>query len=104
MARSSHRANRTRSAAIRSCAPPISGRMTMPDTLLELKSLAGGYGAIDVLFDVDLSIAPGQVVALCGRNGMGKTSTIRAILGALALRSGDIRFAGQSLLGLPPHK
>ena len=75
----------------------------MPETLLELKSLAGGYGAIDVLFDVDLSIAEGQVVALCGRNGMGKTSTIRAIMGALAHRGGDIRFAGRSILGMPPH-
>ncbi len=76
----------------------------MPEPLLELKSLAGGYGAIDVLFDVDLSIAEGEVVALCGRNGMGKTSTIRAILGALAHRGGDIRFAGRSIVGLPPHK
>lgn len=76
----------------------------MPEPLLELKSLAGGYGAIDVLFDVDLCIGEGQVVALCGRNGMGKTSTIRAILGALAHRGGDIRFAGRSILGLPSHK
>jgi branched-chain amino acid transport system ATP-binding protein len=78
--------------------------MPMPEPLLELKSLAGGYGAIDVLFDVDLRIGEGQVVALCGRNGMGKTSTIRAILGALAHRGGDIRFAGRSILGLPPHR
>jgi branched-chain amino acid transport system ATP-binding protein len=42
---------------------------------------AGGYGAIDALFEVDLSIAEGRVVALCGRNGLGMTSTIRAILG-----------------------
>jgi branched-chain amino acid transport system ATP-binding protein len=76
----------------------------MPEALLELKSLAGGYGAIDVLFDVELSIGEGQVVALCGRNGMGKTSTIRAILGALAHRGGDIRFGGRSILGLPPHR
>ncbi len=75
----------------------------MPEPLLEVKSLAGGYGAIDVLFDVDLHIAQGQVVALCGRNGMGKTSTIRAIMGALTHRGGTIRFAGQSLIGMPPH-
>src|SRR5215218_4882555 len=104
MAGSSLRESRKRSAATRSFAPPILGRMTMPETLLELKSLAGGYGAIDVLFDVDLSISPGQVVALCGRNGMGKTSTVRAIMGALAHRGGDIRFAGRSILGMQPHK
>jgi len=56
-----------------------------------------------VLFDVDLRIEQGQVVALCGRNGMGKTSTIRAIMGALTHRAGSIRFAGQTLVGLPPH-
>ena len=76
----------------------------MPEPLLELQSLAGGYGAIDVLFDVDLRIDQGQVVALCGRNGMGKTSTIRAVMGALTLRGGTIRFAGQSLIGMPPHQ
>lgn len=76
----------------------------MPEPLLEVKALAGGYGAIDVLFDVDLYIEQGQVVALCGRNGMGKTSTIRAVMGALTHRSGTIRFAGHSLVGLPPHR
>lgn len=76
----------------------------MPEPLLEVKSLAGGYGAIDVLFDVELHIAQGQVVALCGRNGMGKTSTIRAVMGALTHRGGTIRFAGQTLVGIPPHQ
>lgn len=75
----------------------------MAEPLLEVNSLAGGYGAIDVLFDVDLLIAPGRVAALCGRNGMGKSSTIRAIMGALTHRGGTIRFAGQSLVGMPPH-
>ena len=41
---------------------------------------------------------------MCGRNGMGKTSTIRAIMGALAHRGGDIRFGGRSILGMPPHR
>jgi branched-chain amino acid transport system ATP-binding protein len=77
--------------------------MTMPEPLLDVKSLAGGYGAIDVLFDVDLRIDQGQVVALCGRNGMGKTSTIRAIMGALTHRAGTLHFAGRTLVGMPPH-
>ena len=75
----------------------------MPEPLLDVKSLAGGYGAIDVLFDVDLRIDQGQVVALCGRNGMGKTSTIRAIMGALTHRAGTLHFAGRTLVGMPPH-
>jgi branched-chain amino acid transport system ATP-binding protein len=77
--------------------------MTMPEPLLDVKSLAGGYGAIDVLFDVDLRIDQGHVVALCGRNGMGKTSTIRAIMGALSHRAGTLHFAGRTLVGMPPH-
>jgi len=75
----------------------------MSEPLLDVKSLAGGYGAIDVLFDIDLRIEQGQVVALCGRNGMGKTSTIRAITGALTHRGGTIHFDGRSLVGMPPH-
>jgi branched-chain amino acid transport system ATP-binding protein len=75
----------------------------MREPLLDVTSLAGGYGRIDVLFDVDLRIGQGQVVALCGRNGMGKTSTIRAIMGGLTHRGGDVRFAGRSLIGMPPH-
>ncbi|MFN3347446.1 ABC transporter ATP-binding protein [Pseudorhodoplanes sp.] len=75
----------------------------MSEPLLAVRSLAGGYGPVDVLFDVDLHIEPGHVVALCGRNGMGKTSTIRAIMGALTHRNGTIRFGGQSLVGKPPH-
>lgn len=76
----------------------------MPEQLLRINGLKGGYGAIDVLFDVALDVAPGQVVALCGRNGMGKTSTIRAIMGMLATRAGEIRFDGQSLRGRSPHQ
>jgi branched-chain amino acid transport system ATP-binding protein len=75
----------------------------MSEALLEVSALRGGYGPIDVLFDVGLTVEPGQVVALCGRNGMGKTSTIRAIMGLLATRSGDIRFEGQPLRGRRPH-
>lgn len=76
----------------------------MPETLLEIRSLEGGYGVIDVLFGVDLAIAKGEVVALCGRNGMGKTSTVRAIMGAFTHRGGTIRFAGRSLIGMLPHR
>jgi branched-chain amino acid transport system ATP-binding protein len=75
----------------------------MTERLLTIEGLAGGYGEIDVLFDVQMEISAGQVVALCGRNGMGKTSTIRAIMGQLLVRSGDICFGGRSLRGSSPN-
>jgi branched-chain amino acid transport system ATP-binding protein len=57
-----------------------------------------------VLFGVSLSIAPGEMVTLMGRNGMGKTTTVRSILGLTRARAGAIRFAGSEILGLPSYK
>jgi branched-chain amino acid transport system ATP-binding protein len=72
--------------------------------LLEAEHLAAGYGPAEVLFDINLRIAEGEVVTLLGRNGMGKTTTIRVLMGLLAPRSGTARFAGVSLVGLPPYR
>jgi len=71
--------------------------------LLELHEVEAAYGASKVLFGVSLTIAEGEVVALMGRNGMGKTTTIRSIMRMLPVR-GEIRFSGQSMAGLPSHK
>ena len=71
--------------------------------MLELDQVRAGYGASQVLFDLSLRVAEGQVVALMGRNGMGKTTTIRTIMGLLPVRGGTVRFRGQDLAGLPPH-
>ena len=68
--------------------------------MLTLRQVQAGYGHSQVLFDISLTIAPGEVVTLLGRNGMGKTTTVRAVMGQLPLRGGDISFAGQSLGGL----
>jgi branched-chain amino acid transport system ATP-binding protein len=72
--------------------------------MLEVEHLAAGYGATPVLFDVGLAVAAGECVTLLGRNGMGKTTTIRAILGLTSPHGGSIRFAGQDLRSLPPHR
>ncbi len=72
--------------------------------MLVVDSIAGGYGQTQVLFDVSLSVAPGEVVALLGRNGMGKTTTVRSIMGQLPLRSGSIRVDGQSIAGEKPFR
>jgi branched-chain amino acid transport system ATP-binding protein len=70
-------------------------------TLLELRNVEAGYGASQVLFGVDLAIREGEVATLLGRNGMGKTTTLRALFGLVPLRSGEIRFAGERLNGRP---
>ena len=72
--------------------------------LLEIARLRAYYGASQALFDVHLSVEEGQVVALMGRNGMGKTTTIRTILGLVSRCEGEIRFVGQDVLGLPTHR
>jgi branched-chain amino acid transport system ATP-binding protein len=71
--------------------------------VLSIEDLRAGYGAAQVLFGVSLQVAPGEAVALMGRNGMGKTTTVRAVMGLLRPTGGAVRFAGRRLDGLPPH-
>ena len=77
--------------------------------MLRLDRLAAGYGGSQVLFDVSLEVGPGEVVTLLGRNGMGKTSTVRAIMGLLPsvggrIWDGDVRLDGQVVSGQPAHR
>ncbi|TYO89182.1 ABC transporter ATP-binding protein [Oceanicella actignis] len=76
----------------------------MSDALLRLRDVTAFYGPAQALFGVDLEVRAGQVVALMGRNGMGKTTTIRAICRLLPHRSGDIAFMGRDISRLPPHR
>jgi branched-chain amino acid transport system ATP-binding protein len=70
--------------------------------LLETRRLAAGYGTAQVLFDVDLAIAPGEALALIGRNGMGKTTLVKTILGLIPAMSGEVRIAGEDMSSAPP--
>jgi branched-chain amino acid transport system ATP-binding protein len=72
--------------------------------LLELENIASGYGKSQVLFDMSLMIQEGQCVSLQGRNGMGKSTTVKAIMGLLPIWQGDIRWRGSSLKGRAPHQ
>lgn len=72
-------------------------------SLLEIEGLTASYGTAQALFGVDLSVDAGEVVALMGRNGMGKTTTVRAICRMLPSK-GTLIFAGRSLHDLPSHK
>jgi branched-chain amino acid transport system ATP-binding protein len=76
--------------------------------MLRVEGLAAAYGQSQALSDVTLSVEPGEVVTLLGRNGMGKTTTIRAIMGLLGsvggrVTGGGIRFGETELIGQPPH-
>jgi branched-chain amino acid transport system ATP-binding protein len=72
--------------------------------MLELEGVHAGYGPVPILFGVNLRVEAGEVVALMGRNGMGKTTTMRTIFGVLPATSGRMTFNGQSLVGMPIHR
>src|SRR5258708_2903475 len=101
----------TQCATIPPSRPPIwamrwSDRDARPGSaaMLKLDHLAAGYGPAQVLFDVSLAVGAGEVVTLLGRNGMGKTTTIRVLMGLLPARSGAVHFDGRPLIGLPPYR
>jgi branched-chain amino acid transport system ATP-binding protein len=71
--------------------------------LLEIEALTARYGPVQALFGVDLAVAEGEMLALLGRNGMGKTTTIRALFGLTPLASGQVRFAGRDIARMAPH-
>jgi branched-chain amino acid transport system ATP-binding protein len=72
--------------------------------MLTVSNLQAGYGAAQVLFDISLSIGAGEVVTLLGRNGMGKTTTINAIMGLIHPTAGNVTFDDKPLTGLPPYR
>src|SRR5438094_1343801 len=72
--------------------------------MLEVRDLQTAYGRSQVLFGVNLEIHPGQVATLLGRNGMGKTTTVRSIMGIVRPKQGTISFQNASLVGLPSYR
>jgi branched-chain amino acid transport system ATP-binding protein len=74
------------------------------DLLLKVQDLNAWYGAAHILFDVSLDVRRGEVVALMGRNGAGKSTTLKAIMGMLAKRRGRIAFMGQDISVREPYE
>ena len=72
----------------------------MAETVLEVEGLRAGYGPAEILFGVSLKLARGEVAALMGRNGAGKSTTLKAIMGLVTPRAGRVRFAGRDIAGL----
>jgi branched-chain amino acid transport system ATP-binding protein len=73
-------------------------------TMLSLRGVQTFYGASQALFDMSLDVGAGEVVTLMGRNGMGKTTTIRTIMGLMRARGGHITFRGEDLIGITPDR
>jgi len=73
-------------------------------SLLSVSGLQAAYGAAPALFGVDLAVAPGEVVTLLGRNGMGKTTTVRTIMGLVAATAGQVTFRGKQVTNAPSYE
>ena len=78
--------------------------MAAGDELLRIEGLNAWYGESHILHGVDLSVRQGEVVCLLGRNGAGRTTTLRAIVGLTGARRGSIRINGTEAIRLPPHR
>ncbi|MBL0088502.1 MAG: ABC transporter ATP-binding protein [Ideonella sp.] len=78
--------------------------MSSTDSLLDVAQLSAWYGAAQILFDVNLQVQRGEVVALMGRNGAGKSTTLKTIMGLLDKRRGVLRFMGQDISRRPSHE
>ena len=77
--------------------------MTQADTLLEVSNLAYSYNGLAAVRDVSFRVGKGEVVALLGANGAGKSTTVKVVAGALRARTGTIRFDGEAIEGQPSH-
>ncbi len=75
----------------------------MSTELLKIEGLEVSYGSAQALFGVSLSISEGQFVTLLGRNGMGKSTTVKALMGLVSADAGTVRFAGHTVLGKPTY-
>jgi len=72
--------------------------------MLELRALCAGYGRAQILFDVSFAVADGEALALFGRNGAGKSTTLKTIAGLVPARGGEVLFAGERIDRLPPYR
>lgn len=72
--------------------------------ILEVNGLRSGYGKMEILHGIDLVVNEGEIVAVLGPNGAGKTTLLNTIFGFTTIHAGEIRFRGQSIVGLKPHR
>ncbi|MEA3090844.1 MAG: branched-chain amino acid transport system ATP-binding protein, partial [Caballeronia sp.] len=77
---------------------------TQDKSMLKVSGLNAFYGRAQILYDVELEVGRGEVVALMGRNGAGKSTTMKALMGMLPSRQGAINFCGHDIAKLPPYR
>ncbi|EGP45710.1 ABC transporter ATP-binding protein [Achromobacter insuavis] len=77
---------------------------TTARAMLEIRDLHAWYGESHILHGIDLDVKAGECITLLGRNGAGRSSTLKSVLGLVGRRSGSIKVEGQETIGLPPHK
>lgn len=76
----------------------------MMEPLLEIQGLEATYGRVQVLFGIDLTVAPGEIVSIIGPNGAGKSTVIKAVMGLVMIKAGAILLDGNDIKGVPPHR
>ena len=76
----------------------------MSAAALDVKGVRSGYGEAPVLRDVSFDVRPGEIFALLGKNGMGKSTLLKSVMGFLPLHAGSVGLFGTDITGLPPHK
>jgi len=74
------------------------------EKMLDVRGLEAGYGAVQVLFGVDLNVGAGQVATLIGRNGMGKSTTVKSVMGMIKPTGGSVHFLGKELTAKQPFR
>jgi urea transport system ATP-binding protein len=72
--------------------------------MLNISDLRAAYGESEVLHGLDMTVAPGKIVAIMGRNGMGKTTLMKTLMGIVPEKSGTVDVAGDAVTGLKPHQ
>src|SRR5471030_1695813 len=92
-----------KSAPIPRCRKPTWAAMTMSEPLIEARGLHAYYGASHILHGVDFTVRRGETVGLMGRNGMGKTTLLRSVLGLVRPRAGEVRIAGALMTEAAPY-
>jgi branched-chain amino acid transport system ATP-binding protein len=74
------------------------------EPLLNIQGLEASYAHLQVLFGVDLTVAPGEIVSIIGPNGAGKSTVIKAVMGLVTVKAGAIVFGSRDIVGVPPHR
>ncbi len=76
----------------------------MTEGSLQARGMVGGYGGVDILHGVDLTVAPGEIVVIIGPNGAGKSTAMKALFGLVRLREGSVTFDGREITNLQPNR